>query len=90
VRLADTLFDVAWWAWAVRFTSASVLEAAWPSFLYGAGIEPNEPDLAERVDALQILRMLELLGGERRLDEDIAGIVVARLRAMLRTTARWG
>jgi aminoglycoside phosphotransferase (APT) family kinase protein len=85
VRLADPLFDVAWWAWAVRFSSASVLEAAWPAFLRGAGIDANEPGLAERVNTLQVLRMLELLGGERRLDGDIAGIVVARLRAMLRT-----
>jgi aminoglycoside phosphotransferase (APT) family kinase protein len=83
VRLADPLFDVAWWAWAVRFTSASVLEAAWPSFLRGAGIDPNEPDLAERVDSLQLLRMLELLGGERRLDDDVAGTVASRLKAML-------
>jgi aminoglycoside phosphotransferase (APT) family kinase protein len=28
VRLADPLFDVAWWAWAVGFSSPSVLEAA--------------------------------------------------------------
>jgi aminoglycoside phosphotransferase (APT) family kinase protein len=83
VRLADALFDIAWWAWAVRFSSASVLEAAWPSFLHGAGIDPNEPDLAERVDSLQVLRMLELLGGDRRLDGDVAGIVATRLKAML-------
>jgi aminoglycoside phosphotransferase (APT) family kinase protein len=90
VRLADPLFDVAWWAWAVRFTSASVLETAWPAFLHGAGIDANEPDLADRVNALQVLRMLELLGGERRLDGDIAGVVLARLRAMLQTAAPSG
>jgi aminoglycoside phosphotransferase (APT) family kinase protein len=87
VRPADHFFDVAWWAWAVRSTSADVLEAAWPSFLHGAGIDPNEPELAERVDSLQVVRMLELLGGDRRLDDDIAGIVVTRLKAMLRRPA---
>jgi aminoglycoside phosphotransferase (APT) family kinase protein len=35
VRLADPLFDAAWWNRAVSFSSASVLEAAWPAFLQG-------------------------------------------------------
>jgi aminoglycoside phosphotransferase (APT) family kinase protein len=84
VRRADPLFDVAWWRWAVSFSSTSVFEAAWPSFLQGAGIDATEPDLAERIDALQVLRMLELLGGDRPLDADVAGIVAGRLQAMLR------
>ena len=84
MRRADPLVDVAWWAWAVSFSSAPVLEAAWPSFLQGAGIDAIEPELAERIDALQVLRMLELLGGDSPLDTDIAGILAGRLRAMLR------
>ena len=30
VRLADPLFEVAWWAWAVGFAPDGVLEGAWP------------------------------------------------------------
>ena len=53
VRLADPLFDVAWWAWAVSFSSPSVLEAAWPMFLQGAGIDATDPELPVRVRSLQ-------------------------------------
>ena len=34
-----------------------VLEAAWPTFLAGAGIHPAEAGLSERVRVLQVLRM---------------------------------
>lgn len=33
VRLADPLFDPAWWAWPAGFAGPGVLEAAWPAFL---------------------------------------------------------
>ena len=36
VRLADPLFDVAWWEWSVSFSPPAVREAAWPEFLDGA------------------------------------------------------
>jgi aminoglycoside phosphotransferase (APT) family kinase protein len=68
VRLADPLFDVAWWAWAVSFASPSVLGAAWLAFLQGAGIDPTDPQLPARVHALQVLRMLELVTDERSED----------------------
>ena len=83
VRLADPLFDVAWWAWAVSFAAPAVLESAWPRFLQGAGIDATEPELPVRVHALQVLRMLELLAGETRLAPDVQRIVADRLRAML-------
>jgi len=35
--------------------------AAWPAFLDGARIDAAEPALADRVRALQVLRMLEQL-----------------------------
>jgi hypothetical protein len=38
-----------------------VREAAWPAFLAGAGIDPAEPGLPERVRVLQVLRMMEQL-----------------------------
>jgi aminoglycoside phosphotransferase (APT) family kinase protein len=31
VRLADPLFDPAWWAWSVSLSGRDVLAAAWPS-----------------------------------------------------------
>jgi aminoglycoside phosphotransferase (APT) family kinase protein len=61
VRLADPLFDAAWWAWSVSFSSLEVLQEGWPAFLEGAGIDAAEPGLADRVRALQVLRMLEQL-----------------------------
>jgi aminoglycoside phosphotransferase (APT) family kinase protein len=82
VRLADPLFDAAWWAWSVSFSSAEVLQQAWPAFLDGAGIDAAEPGLADRVRALQVLRMLEqLVAGN--LTPGIAGIVTDRLHATL-------
>ncbi|MBA3261826.1 MAG: phosphotransferase [Thermoleophilaceae bacterium] len=88
VRLADPLFDVAWWAWAVSFSSPSVLDAAWPGFLQGAGIDATDPELAVRVRSLQLPRMLELLADTTSLDPDVQRIVADRLRAMLRRNCR--
>jgi aminoglycoside phosphotransferase (APT) family kinase protein len=81
-RLADPLFDVAWWAWSVSFAPTGVLDAAWPAFLDGAGIDANEPRLADRIRMLQVLRMLELLA-TGTLSPDVAGIVRDRLQATL-------
>jgi aminoglycoside phosphotransferase (APT) family kinase protein len=83
VRLADPLFDVAWWAWAVSFSSPAVLESAWPPFLDGAGIDATDPDLPGRVGALQVLRMLELLAGGSGLAPPVQRILADRLRTML-------
>lgn len=84
VRLADPLFDVAWWAWAVSFSSPAVLESAWPPFLRGAGVDATDPQLPVRVRSLQVLRMLELLGGGTGLTTEVQRILADRLRAMLR------
>lgn len=81
-RLADPLFDVAWWAWAVSF-SVGVSDAAWPAFLEGAGVDARDPELSERVELLQILRMLELLADDSTLDTGIRRIVASRLGAAL-------
>lgn len=85
VRLADPLFDVAWWAWAVSFTSPSVLEAAWPAFLEGAGIDADDPNLSARIHSIQVLPMVELLIAEPRLGPDIKRIVSNRFKAVLRS-----
>jgi aminoglycoside phosphotransferase (APT) family kinase protein len=84
VRLADPLFDVAWWAWAVSFASRSVLGAAWPAFLQGAGIDPSDQQLSARVHSLQVLRMLELVADETSLSPDVRRVVTNRLQVMLR------
>jgi aminoglycoside phosphotransferase (APT) family kinase protein len=83
VRLADPVFDVAWWAWAVSFASPAVLESAWPPFLQGAEIDATDLELPVRVRSLQVLRMLELLAGETSLAPDVQRIVADRLRSML-------
>jgi aminoglycoside phosphotransferase (APT) family kinase protein len=84
VRLADPLFDPAWWAWSVSFGSASVLEAAWPEFLGGAGIDAADPELPARIHSLQVLRMLELLAGDS-LDSGVRDIVAERLARTLQS-----
>jgi aminoglycoside phosphotransferase (APT) family kinase protein len=83
VRLADPLFDVAWWEWSVSFSSPAVLKTAWPEFLRGVEIEANDPELLPRVRSLQMLRMLELLAGDS-VAAGIRSIVADRLRASLR------
>jgi aminoglycoside phosphotransferase (APT) family kinase protein len=80
VRLADSLFDVAWWAWAVSFSGRDVLDKSLPVFLAAAGIDPD-PLLARRLRSLQILRMLELLVEQP--DLKAARIIAGRLATTL-------
>jgi aminoglycoside phosphotransferase (APT) family kinase protein len=83
VRLADPLFDVAWWSWSVSFGPPGALASAWPGFLDAAGIDIGDPDLEARLHALQVLRMCELLAGES-LDGGVRRAVEDRLRRSLR------
>ncbi len=83
VRIADPLFDVAWWHWSVSFSPPAVLEAAWPAFLHGAGIEVRDPEFAGRVRSIQVLRMLELLASRAIPSPDVEGVVADRLRLTL-------
>ena len=80
-RLADPYFDPAWWAWTMHFTGE--LESVWPAFLGGAELD----DDPERIEALQILRMLELLAGGH-LTPGVRRIVERRLGEMLSGGAR--
>jgi aminoglycoside phosphotransferase (APT) family kinase protein len=89
VRLADPLFDAAWWAWSVSFAPAGVLDAAWPAFLEGAGLDAAEPGFADRIRALQVARMLEQLA-TGSLEPGIARIVTGRLHATLSVTGPGG
>lgn len=81
-RLADSLFDPAWWAWAVHFGPPGALDEAWPAFLEGAGLDRGDALFDRRIHTLQVLRMCELLGTDR-LAPDVRGIVAGRLREML-------
>jgi aminoglycoside phosphotransferase (APT) family kinase protein len=76
--LTDPLFDPAWWAWSVSSTSPPVLDAVLAAFLDRAGIDPTDPQLPDRVRSLQVLRMVELLAGDTRLDPEIQRIVADR------------
>ncbi|MFI5777985.1 phosphotransferase family protein [Nocardia sp. NPDC051570] len=67
VRLADPLFDVAWWAWSVSFAGPEVMAQAWPAFLQGLGMTTVDSALAQRIRYLQLVRMLEMLA-----DHDLA------------------
>ncbi|PXX65217.1 aminoglycoside phosphotransferase (APT) family kinase protein [Nocardia tenerifensis] len=78
VRLADPLFDPAWWSWSVGPAGT-----AWREFLDAAGFDPGEPDLERRVTALQILRMLELLAERPDLSSVLRTAVHERLIALL-------
>jgi aminoglycoside phosphotransferase (APT) family kinase protein len=83
MRWADPLFDVAWWAWAVGFARGSVLNRAFTPFLDGAGIVPD-PALPARIRSLQVMRMLELLGGTLGPDPVLRTVILERLREAIR------
>jgi aminoglycoside phosphotransferase (APT) family kinase protein len=59
-RIADPLFDAAWWGWVVRYHHPTRWVAAWPHLLAAAGIAPGPATMA-RVQALQRLRCLEMV-----------------------------
>ncbi|WP_024800048.1 phosphotransferase family protein [Nocardia sp. BMG51109] len=82
VRLADPLYDVAWWAWSVSFSGRAVFTSAWPAFLDGLGLDPAEPGLVQRVRSLQMVRMAEMLA-EHDLGPDAWRKVHERLVRML-------
>ena len=83
VRLADPLFDVAWWCWSVSFGPPGVLASARPGFLEAAGVDASDPHLEARLHALQVLRMCELLAGDS-LEGSVRTAVEDRLRHSLR------
>ena len=68
-RLADPLFDVAWWGWVVRFHHPERWAAAWPALLAAAGAageaERAPAAFADRIRTLQLLRLLELADRSR-------------------------
>lgn len=83
-RLADPLFDAAWWGWVVRFHHPERWRAAWPALLAAAGIQEGAATRA-RVRALQLLRLLEALDEARAHLPQAAGSWAQRLEQ----TAGW-
>ncbi len=63
-RLADPLFDPAWWNALVWTFHPSAWPHAWPSFAEAAGIGDDGATL-DRLGVLGSLRMLEVLGSAR-------------------------
>ena len=59
-RLADALFDAAWWGWVVRYHHPARWLVAWPALLAAASIAPDSANPA-RMRSLQLLRCLEML-----------------------------
>lgn len=82
-RLADPLFDIAWWGWIVSFHHPDAHHRAWPAFLEAAAVRP---DLAtsERLRVLVALRLLEALAAASRTGDRAATSAWAeRLRRTL-------
>ncbi|HEY6058935.1 MAG TPA: phosphotransferase [Candidatus Limnocylindrales bacterium] len=63
-RLADPLFDPAWWGWVVWHHHPDTWGPAWSAFLETAGIE-LDPETVERVRILVALRLLEVAASPR-------------------------
>jgi aminoglycoside phosphotransferase (APT) family kinase protein len=81
-RIADPLFDAAWWGWVVRFHHPERWVAAWPQFLDAAGIAADAATLA-RIGILQRLRCLEVLDYTRTFDPERTALWLRHLSATL-------
>lgn len=82
-RVADPLFDAAWWGWVVRYHHFERWVAAWPQLLAAAGIAPDDATQA-RVRVLQRLRCLEMIDDHARARQpEAAAMWVERLAATL-------
>ena len=84
-RVADPLFDAAWWGWVVRYHHAERWVVAWPALLAAAGI-PNDAATAARIQALQRLRCLEMIA--RQLHGHTPSVPTSWLER-LQTTLGW-
>jgi aminoglycoside phosphotransferase (APT) family kinase protein len=82
-RIADPLFDAAWWGWVVRYHHPARWIHAWPQLLAAAGILDDQ-ETAARIRVIQRLRCLEMIDycAATRLP-DVAEMWVERLGATL-------
>src|SRR5262245_60225405 len=81
-RVADPLFDAAWWGWVVRYHHPEYWVVAWPELLRAAGITLDQDTLG-RVRVLQRLRCLEAVDDARRAGVDAAAMWARRLNETL-------
>jgi aminoglycoside phosphotransferase (APT) family kinase protein len=79
-RVADPLFDAAWWSWVVGFHHPARFQQIWPAFRAAAGID-DAPATAARIAALQLLYLLERLDTARRHDPADAPTWIERVAA---------
>lgn len=84
-RVADALFDVAWWGWVVRYHHADRWGTMWPVLLDSAGIV-NDAMMQARIAALQQLQCLERIDRYRRSAPTLAVLWAQRLAE----TVCWG
>ncbi|MEO7908818.1 MAG: phosphotransferase [Roseiflexaceae bacterium] len=82
-RIADPLFDAAWWGWVVRYHHPERWLHAWPQLLAAAGIA-NDEATAARIRVIQRLRCLEMIDYcATTRTRDVAQMWVERLAATL-------
>lgn len=77
-RLADRLFDLAWWGWVVRYHHPQRWAVAWPYLLAAAGVTPD-PATLQHIWDLQMLRCLEMLDTARQQSVQAATMWAERL-----------
>jgi aminoglycoside phosphotransferase (APT) family kinase protein len=83
-RVADPLFDAAWWGWVVRYHHPARWVHAWPQLLAAAGIADDQATSA-RIRVIQRLRCLEMIDYcATTRTSDVAQMWVDRLAATLR------
>ncbi|GAB4210695.1 MAG: hypothetical protein OHK0022_44180 [Roseiflexaceae bacterium] len=81
-RVADPLFDAAWWGLIVRYHHPARWQVAWPHLLDAAGIPANAENL-RRITAIQRLRCLETLDYYAAFDPDRARDWAGRMHVVL-------
>jgi aminoglycoside phosphotransferase (APT) family kinase protein len=93
-RLADPLFDPAWWRAAVIIWSPATWEVTWPTFweayrqearTFGFGDPADDPRTPARLDAFGRLRLLEIL--EHTRDRPDAPLWRDRITRLVAATA---
>jgi aminoglycoside phosphotransferase (APT) family kinase protein len=83
-RIADPLFDAAWWGWVVRYHHEERWRQAWPHLLAAAGIAGDAMTQAQ-ITVIQQLRLLEALDYNAALSAERGEAWAARLA----TTLEW-
>lgn len=81
-RVADQLFDLAWWSWVVRYHHEAQWHGAFPCLLRAANI-PDDKETHARIRAIQHLRLLEALDYNAALSPERGAAWAERLAATL-------